>query len=322
MRLILRHRGGFTLIDLLVVIAIIVILIALLLPAIQQAREAARRSQCRNNLKQLGLALHNYHDIYGMFPFGFDERECFWSAQILPQIGRSNLFDSLVWREHESGNWSDDGSPNEAACGTVVPVFICPSMPVSPRDNLGIPGRVPASYRACAGSNIYTDDFNLMPAAAANLAAPDLPRGMDEVPQDGVMYGCSSVSIAAIRDGTSHTILLGETRTSLERKDGQQFDYWSFGAPQTGYWTEDNYRNDRRGTEYSEGVGSTGPPMNAALDPTLDGRIQEMSYGSHHLGGAQFLLGDGSVRFLSDAIEMTIWHGLGSKNGGEVITRL
>ena len=96
---------GFTLIELLVVIAIIAILIALLLPAVQQAREAARRTQCQNNMKQLGIALHNYHDTIGVFPFGFDERETLWSAMILPQIEQANLYNTLIWQESGPGNW-------------------------------------------------------------------------------------------------------------------------------------------------------------------------------------------------------------------------
>ena len=120
-----RLKRGFTLIELLVVIAIIAILIALLLPAVQQAREAARRTQCKNNLKQLGIALHNYHDTFGVFPYGFDAREALWTVMILPQIEQGNLYATIIWQEGGAGNWDADGSPNEIACGTVLEAFRC-----------------------------------------------------------------------------------------------------------------------------------------------------------------------------------------------------
>src|SRR5215208_4544821 len=93
-----RDRG-FTLIEVLMVVALIGILLALLLPAVQQAREAGRRATCGNNLKNLGLALLSYHDTHGTFPFGFDQRETLWSAMILPQIGQGVIYDTLIFEE-------------------------------------------------------------------------------------------------------------------------------------------------------------------------------------------------------------------------------
>jgi prepilin-type N-terminal cleavage/methylation domain-containing protein len=304
-------RRGFTLIELLVVIAIIAVLISLLLPAVQQAREAARRTQCKNNLKQLGLAMHNYHDTFGMFMFGFDEREAAWSTQILPQIEQNNLFNTLIWQEGSVGNWDHDGSPNEVACGTVIPAFICPTMPLPPRDNNGIPNRVPASYRGNAGSNIYSDDVSTIPSSA-----PAGAMALEQVPLDGIFYGCSSTRIGHIIDGTSNTVMLGESYCSEAGKDNQQYDYWYFGCPQSGGWVEGGLG----GTEYSEHLGSTGPKINSILDPTVHGVIVEMSFGSYHVGGTQVALADGSVRFVSENINIDTWHGLGSRKGGEVIS--
>src|SRR5688500_11212308 len=191
----LRSRG-FTLIELLVVIAIIAILIALLLPAVQQAREAARRAQCKNNLKQLGLALHNYHDISLMFPFGFDAREALWSSQILPQIEQGNLFNTLIWQEGTVGNWDHDGSPNEVAGGALIPLARAPGMAGEVHVVIsGTRRRVPVSYRVNAGSNVDCDDVTTMPSSA-----PAGAMAFEQAPLDGPFYGCSSVSIVDITD--------------------------------------------------------------------------------------------------------------------------
>ena len=305
------RKRGFTLIELLVVIAIIAILIALLLPAVQQAREAARRTQCKNNLKQLGLAMHNYHDTVNVFPWGFDERETLWSAMILPQIEQANLYSTLVWQEGTIGNWNHAGGPNTKACATVVEGFRCPSMPLGPRDNESIPGRVPVSYRACAGSMISSDDASTRPAGFNTPAFLTLePNNLD-----GMFFGCSNIRMRDITDGTSNTIMIGESRTSEYVKDGQQMDYWAFGAPQTGGWV----LNGISGTEYSEGLGSCVVKPNANLDLTMHGVLMEMSFGSYHVGGAQYTLADGSVKFISENIDLGVYRALGTRGGGEVI---
>lgn len=306
-----RKRIGFTLIELLVVIAIIAILIALLLPAVQQAREAARRSSCKNNLKNIGLALHNYAETHGVFPFGFDARETLWSAMIYPQIEQKNIYDSLIFQESGAGNWNADGSPNEVACGTVIPVYVCPSMAMSnQRTNAGIPNRAAVSYRACAGGNIWSDD-----ASTISGAAPAGAKSLEENNLNGMFFGCSSIKFADVTDGMTNTVMIGETYTDTYSKDGQQMDYWHSGSPQTGGWN----LGGAGGTEYSEGLGSTGPKINSRLDPSVDGWTMEMAFGSYHVGGAHFTMGDGSVRFLSENISQTIYNGLGSRNGGEVL---
>ena len=299
---------GFTLIELLVVIAIIAILIALLLPAVQQARESARRTQCRNNMKNLGLALHNYHDNVNVFPFGFDERETLWSAMILPQIEQAPLYNTLIWAESGAGNWNVN-SANEMACATPIGVLSCPSMAIGPRDNESIEGRVPTSYRACAGSNVYSDDASTIPSGSpANAVA------LENSTCNGMFYGCSSIRFRDVVDGTSNTIMIGESFTDTFSKDGQQMDYWNFGCPQSGGWNA----WDTGGTEYSEGLGSTGPHINSRLDPTAHGVLMEISFGSWHTGGAHFTMADGSVRFISENIDLNLYRGLGSVKGGEV----
>ncbi|MCA9034061.1 MAG: DUF1559 domain-containing protein [Planctomycetaceae bacterium] len=307
-----KRTAGFTLIELLVVIAIIAILIALLLPAVQQAREAARRTQCKNNLKQLGLAMHNYHDTFGVFPYGFDQRETLWSAMILPQIEQGNLYATLIWQESGPGNWDANGSPNEKACGTVISAFLCPSTADGgPRDNNGIPGRVPTAYRAVAASNASSDDLSTR-VAPYNTSAY---TALEIVPLNGMFYGCSKVRMRDIVDGTTNTLMIGESYSDTYVKDGQQMDFWLFGSPQTGGWNP----GGKGGTEYSEGLGSACVPINSRLNPTMHGTLMEISFGSYHVGGAQFTLADGSARFISENIDLNLYRSLATIRGGEIV---
>ncbi len=304
-----RSARGFTLIELLVVIAIIAVLIALLLPAVQQAREAARRSQCKNNLKNIGLAMHNYHETFSLFPWGMDQHEAFWHGMILPQLEQTSIYNQIQWIESGAGNW-DSGSFNETACATVIPVFRCPSMALPLHiDNQSIEGRVPNSYRGCAGSDVYSDDISTIPAGS-----PTGARALEEGSLNGILFGCSSIRSADILDGMSNTIMFGESYTDTYSKDGQQMDYWQIGSPQTGGWNPGGLG----GTEYTEGLGSTAVKINARLDPSQHGVLMEIAFGSYHIGGAHFALADGSVRFISENVNLATYQGLGSRRGGEI----
>jgi prepilin-type processing-associated H-X9-DG protein len=304
-----------TLLELLIVIAIIGLLVALLFPAVQQAREAGRRTACQNNLKQIGLALHSYHDSHGSFPFGFNDREWLWSAMILPQIEQSALFATLVVQESGPGNW-DSGGANETACCTLIPLYRCPTMPVpehlddNPSGSL-MEGRVPISYRACSGSNGWSDAASTIPASA-----PPGSLSLDSILLNGIFYGDSRVQLEHVRDGSSHTILVGDSYTDpLFIKDGQAMDYWQLGAPQTGTWIA----GGNGGTEFSEGIGSTGPRLNSRRDQSVSGAAIEVSFGSYHKGGVPFSFADGSVRHVSDSIDLQTYRSLGSRHGGEVV---
>ena len=180
-----KRRSGFTLIELLVVIAIIAILIALLLPAVQQAREAARRSQCKNNLKQIAIGLHNYHDLHGVLPFGWDQRGASWSAMVLPMIDRANIYNTLIFQESGDGNW-DSGSANTKAAATHIPVLFCPSSPIKKHYSFNnIPNRAPASYLGNSGSESTSDD------ASSKVTGT---KSLEEIIQNGVFFACSNIS--------------------------------------------------------------------------------------------------------------------------------
>lgn len=306
------YRNGFTVVELLVVLAIIAVLVALLVPAAQQAREAARRVTCQNNLKNLGLAMHNYHDVALVFPFGFDEHETFWSAMLLPQLEQASLYQLLVWSESGNGNWNHDYSTNETACAVVLPVFRCPSMPGPvQQDDEGIPNRAPVSYRAVAGGNAVSDDLSTIPPGYP-MVALEMQAGLD-----GLFFGCSSKRFRSVTDGTSNTLMIGESATDIQNTiDGQRLDYWAFGGPQIGSWKCIN--GETGGTEYSEAIGSTFGPLNTGGVESIR-VVAEVSFGSHHPSGATFTLADGSVRFISDSIDQGILRGLGSISGGEVV---
>lgn len=306
-----KYRSGFTLIELLVVIAIIAILIALLLPAVQQAREAARRSTCKNNLKQLAIGLHNYHDIHGVLPFGWDQRGASWSTMMLPMIDQANIYNTLIFQESGDGNW-DSGSANTDAAGTFIPVFFCPSSPIKKHyDFNGIPNRVPASYLGNSGSESSSDDASTKVVGTKSL---------EEIIQNGLFFACSSVSLRDIKDGTSNTFMIGEAQTDIEfAKDSQSMDHWYIGSPQT---DPCGCTGSSSGTEFTEFVGSTYPRMNVRrTDPAASGYIMELSFGSWHVGGGHMAYADGSVHFISENIDKTVYEGLSTRFGREVVSK-
>lgn len=292
------HRRGFTLVELLVVIAIIGVLVALLLPAVQAAREAARRMSCSNNLKQLGIAMHNYHDTLGALPCGWvSTNGAGWSALILPQIEQTNLYTSLDF--NATNSWSAAG-PNRTACETYIAGFRCPSMAAATKENFNnIAGRVPASYRGVASNTADCDD----PGGSVS------GRHMESANLEGVLFGDSGVRFADITDGTTNTFMIGESwHDSAFSQDSNSCDFWYIGSPQI----------KSNQTEYSEFCGSTGVPMNSRKIATTNGHFKELSYTSYHPNGAMFCLADGSVRFVAYTINTNTYRALGSRNGGEV----
>ncbi|WP_237607530.1 DUF1559 domain-containing protein [Roseimaritima sediminicola] len=301
-------RKAFTLVELLVVIGITALLIGMLLPAVQAARESARRMACRNNLKQIGLALHHYEATFSRLPFGWNTHGTLWSAALLPHLENNTLYDRLTFAESGAGSWAAAGA-NEDAASTVLQVYRCPSMNQPQHlDSSFIRGRVPASYRAAGASDVTSDD-------TSTIVVPGT-RSFEMRHQNGVFYGCSGTRFAEIQDGLSATVFVGESYTDNGfLKDGQAMDYWFLGSPQI-----DPCRCDggTGGTEFSEAVGSFYPPLNLRFhNPAAHGRLMELAFGSYHRGGAYFLLGDGAVRFVADGVDIEAYRALGSRSGLE-----
>ena len=285
-----RLARAFTLIELLVVIAIIAILIGLLLPAVQKVREAAARIKCANSLKQVGLAMHNYHDANGTFPTA--NNPVFGSAftLILPFVEQDNI------RRVYDPALSPTVAPNNTVTGLPVKIFICPSM-VSPPAPPAAYNTHYASYAVCVGSN---DAWAAPPDNGVIVRANATGGGVID----------SGKRMTDVQDGTSSTILAGEMGFQLK-------DYNFSSGP---------YAGQRRGgnTSWAFGYvsysfGSTKVMLNA-VDPPTSVTDRLSAFRSDHTQGANFLLTDGSVRFIRNAIDQPSYTALGTRAGGEVIS--
>ncbi|WP_437206337.1 DUF1559 family PulG-like putative transporter [Planctomicrobium sp. SH664] len=278
-----RQRLGFTLIELLVVIAIIAVLIALLLPAVQQAREAARRSQCKNNLKQIGLAMHNYHDVFNLFPPGLimqradpdytdggndkNVESWAWGAFLLPYVEQGALYNQLGIG---NGTRLDTIINNTDLENTPLAVYRCPS-DIGPaiREYSGYAQWATSNYKACTGHRRDALTLSVVPEA-----------------RSGIFWQDSKIGIRDVTDGTSNTILVGE----IAYQRGVLL-------PRAAVWigslracggnsAKDVFANARGAINHSNNVSN---------------ELNE-SFSSVHTGGAQFVFGDGSVRFISENI--------------------
>ncbi len=289
------RRRGFTLVELLVVIAIIGVLVSLLLPAVQAAREAARRTSCFNNLKQVGLALHHYHDSLRTLPTGWigldpatgrplpeGEPGWAWASMLLPYLEQSNIQDSVI----NFGLPISDPA-HAAARGTRLPIYQCPSDPGD--DFFDLPDESdPSTVLLRLPTSNYVGSFGTQEVHDCEGLPPgSICRG------DGVFFHLSRVNFADIHDGLSNTLLVGERST--------KYGYSTWLGVVEG------------GEEAMQRV------VGVADHPPNTKGIHLDDFSSQHPAGANFVLSDGSVRLIDEHIDETVYRALATRNGNEPV---
>ena len=331
MRLV-RLRSAFTLVELLVVIAIIGILVGLLLPAVQAAREAARRMSCSNNLKQIGLALHNYHDTFGKFaPAGTYRKDAptgAWSVQarLLPQLEQANLQQLIDWRF----DYASQGN----VCRMRVPTYLCPSeakdeLRPDPKPADATFAHYPLNYVASMGEWFIYNPLNGM--GGSGVFAPN-----------------GRTNFASVTDGTSNTLAFSEVKawTPYLRDGGSPSaanlptpvspaEVTSYGGSfktDSGHteWVDARIHQTGFTTTFSPNTRapyvSGGKTYDVDFNSSREGvSLTALTYAavtarSYHTGGVNVGLVDGSVRFMSQSIELGVWRAMGTRAGGEVVS--
>jgi len=344
----MKHRNAFTLVELLVVIAIIGVLIALLLPAVQKAREAANRTSCKNNLKQLGLALHNYESTTRQFPPAFPSNAgaspifaglpayfFSWSAlaRLNPYLEQTNIYNAMDLTQPIYMPPAFNISPaNQFAIQQIVPTFLCPSDRMEPVSvAYGEPIIGPTNYAVCLGTGTTN--------GGSPFGSP--------WKADGMFQAKKANKIASISDGLSHTAAISESLLG----DGDEnafgpipgdpqlvYAYTGFGTPlndancaNANLWNVENRRGfmwatgEIRCASYNHYYTPNAKIYDCVTNDLTPGEGIFTAVGfraarSRHPGGVNVLLGDGSVQFITDNVDLTTWRALSTRSGGEVVT--
>lgn len=311
-------RGrGFTLVELLVVIAIIGILIALLLPAVQAAREASRRTQCTNSMRQVALALHNHHDTQKRFPFGQYNniatnapagpawnRAC-WFQPLLPFIEQDALYEAFtIYMQNPAIPYvifavnNDGNNPSSPGRNTIIPFFLCPSDPEGPKNQTvaGNEQGFHGNFVLSAGSTFFNP--------ASNPAGDNL---------NGMFYPFSKTRFPNVIDGTSNTLMIGEILVVKDDPGAHDLRgrYWNTWQGNVLFNTV-NPPNTPVGDRSNYCISALRRPCQA-----LTATSTAQSTRSNHPGGCNFALADGSTRFIRSSISLTTYQSLSTRAGGE-----